>query len=167
MLNFRIKRRYKKKKSNADTSGPPAESMSVVYTNRDEATLPENRSTINDGLSPNPSGRLGLDAVPPKSGRTHLGKSSKRRLKRKYRKQRELERKGKKDKQQKGTIRLASWNVRTLTPGISDSVSGINDARKTAVIDKELSRLNIDIAALQETRLADSGTLKEKNFTFF
>ena len=158
--------RYKKK-SNADTSGPPAESMSVVYTNRDEATLPENRSTINDGLSPNPSGRLGLDAVPPKSGGTHLGKSSKRRLKRKYRKQRELERKGKKDKQQKGTIRLASWNVRTLTPGISDSVSGINDARKTAVIDKELTRLNIDIAALQETRLADSGTLKEKNFTFF
>ena len=159
--------RGSKKKSNTDTSGPPAESMSVVHINREEVTLPENRSTLNDGLSPNPPGRLGPDTVLPKSGGTHLGKSSKRRLKRKFKKQRKTEREGKKNKHQNHTMRLASWNVRTLTPGISDSAAGINDARKTAVIDKELTRLNIDIAALQETRLADSGTLREKNFTFF
>ncbi|XP_066294596.1 craniofacial development protein 2-like [Branchiostoma lanceolatum] len=28
-------------------------------------------------------------------------------------------------------------------------------------------RLNVDIAALQETRLADSGTLKEQDYTFY
>lgn len=43
----------------------------------------------------------------------------------------------------------------------------INDSRKTAVINDELKRLNVDIATLQETRLADSGTLKEKDYTFF
>ena len=32
--------------------------------------------------------------------------------------------------------------------------------------DKELARLQIDIVALQETRLADSGTQKEENYTF-
>src|SRR6201996_3765554 len=39
--------------------------------------------------------------------------------------------------------------------------------RKTAVIDKELQRLQLDIVALQETRLPDSGSIKEKTFTFF
>ncbi|KAJ8044655.1 hypothetical protein HOLleu_07447 [Holothuria leucospilota] len=53
------------------------------------------------------------------------------------------------------TLRLAIWNVRTLIPGFSDDLLQINDNRKTAVIDAELSRLNVDIAALQETRLAD------------
>jgi len=43
----------------------------------------------------------------------------------------------------------------------------IDDSRKTAVIDAELSRLNVDIAALQETRLADSGQLREQDYTFF
>ena len=40
-------------------------------------------------------------------------------------------------------------------------------ARKTAVIDTELTRRKVHIAALQETRLADAGTIKERNFTFF
>ena len=53
-----------------------------------------------------------------------------------------------------------------MTTGLSDNIQEIEDARKTAVIDTELLRLNIDIAALQETRLAESGTLREKNFTF-
>ena len=35
------------------------------------------------------------------------------------------------------------------------------------MINNELKRLNVDIAALQETRLADSGTLKEKDFTYY
>ncbi|XP_076047010.1 uncharacterized protein LOC143028573 [Oratosquilla oratoria] len=54
-----------------------------------------------------------------------------------------------------------------MTPGLSEDLQGISDARKTAVISSELLRLQVDIAALQETRLADSGTLKEKEFTFF
>ena len=64
-------------------------------------------------------------------------------------------------------LKLGSWNVRTMTPGYSEDLQDINDARKTAVINNELLRLQVDIAALQETRLADSGTLKEKDFTFF
>uniref|UniRef100_A0A2C9KQ66 Endonuclease/exonuclease/phosphatase domain-containing protein n=1 Tax=Biomphalaria glabrata TaxID=6526 RepID=A0A2C9KQ66_BIOGL len=39
--------------------------------------------------------------------------------------------------------------------------------RQTAIIDRELSRLNIDVACLQETRLADSGSLTESNYTFY
>ena len=53
-----------------------------------------------------------------------------------------------------------------MTTGLDDLLN-ISDARKTAVINDELLRLKIDIAALQETRLADSGTLKEKDYTFF
>ena len=54
-----------------------------------------------------------------------------------------------------------------MTTGLSASLQDIKDSRKTAVINDELKRLNVDIAALQETRLADSGTLKEKAYTFF
>ncbi|KAJ8031540.1 hypothetical protein HOLleu_24761 [Holothuria leucospilota] len=43
----------------------------------------------------------------------------------------------------------------------------MDDARKTAVIDFELHRLNTDIAALQETTLPSSGSLKEEHYTFF
>ena len=43
----------------------------------------------------------------------------------------------------------------------------INDARKTAIINNEILRLKVDIAALQETRLAGQGSIKEKDFTFF
>ena len=35
------------------------------------------------------------------------------------------------------------------------------------MIDKELQRLGVGIAALQETRLPCSGSLREKNYTFF
>ena len=38
----------------------------------------------------------------------------------------------------------------------------INDARKTAIINNELLRLKVDIAALQETRLAGQDSIKEK-----
>ena len=43
----------------------------------------------------------------------------------------------------------------------------MTDSRKTAVINNELLRLNVDIATLKETRLADSGALKEKDYTFY
>ncbi|XP_076035992.1 uncharacterized protein LOC143021955 [Oratosquilla oratoria] len=64
-------------------------------------------------------------------------------------------------------VNKGSWNVLMMTPGLSKDLQGISDARKTAVISSELLRLQVDIAALQETRLADSGTLQKKEFTFF
>lgn len=54
-----------------------------------------------------------------------------------------------------------------MRTGISDDLREMDDTRKTAIIDRELTRLNISIAALQETRLAASGSLKEENYTFF
>ena len=54
-----------------------------------------------------------------------------------------------------------------MCPGLSDDLQQIHDARKTAIIDCELSKLKVDIAALQETRLPASGSLKEKDYTFF
>jgi len=54
-----------------------------------------------------------------------------------------------------------------MRPGLKDDLQAMDDARKTAVIDRELHRLNIDIAALQETRLPESGSLKEEHYTFF
>ena len=50
------------------------------------------------------------------------------------------------------SLKLGTWNVRTMLSGISDDLRSINDLRKTAVINNELSRLNVDIVALQETR---------------
>ena len=54
-----------------------------------------------------------------------------------------------------------------MTTGISSDIQTISDLRKTATINNELLRLQVDIAALQETRLAESGCLKEKDYTFF
>ena len=54
-----------------------------------------------------------------------------------------------------------------MCPGLSSDLQAIDDARKTAVINKELARLNIDVACLQETRLPDSGSLRETDYTFF
>ena len=51
--------------------------------------------------------------------------------------------------------------------GISENLQDVSDSRKTAVINNELLRLNVDIATLQETRLADSGALEEKDYTFY
>ncbi|GFS12151.1 hypothetical protein ElyMa_003104100 [Elysia marginata] len=45
---------------------------------------------------------------------------------------------------------------RSMCPGLSNGLQQVNDARKTAIIDRELAKQNIDIAALQETRLAAS-----------
>lgn len=52
-------------------------------------------------------------------------------------------------------------------PGLSDDPQQIYDARKTAIMNRELRRLNIDIAALQETRLPSNGSLREQDYTFF
>ena len=54
-----------------------------------------------------------------------------------------------------------------MCPGLSSDLQAIDEARKTAVINKELARLNIDVACPQETRLPDSGSLRETDYTFF
>ena len=54
-----------------------------------------------------------------------------------------------------------------MTPGISADLREISDVRKTLVINNELKRLQVDIATLQETRLAESGSLRESDYTFF
>ena len=54
-----------------------------------------------------------------------------------------------------------------MTPAFSQDLQDISDVRKAAVINDELSKLNVDIVTLQETRLADAGTLKERDYTFF
>ena len=42
-----------------------------------------------------------------------------------------------------------------------------SDARKTAIINNELLRRKVDIAALQEKRLAGQGSVEENDYTFF
>ena len=64
-------------------------------------------------------------------------------------------------------LKLGTWNVRTMLTGISDDLRSIDDLRKTAIINNELLRLNVDIVALQETRLAEAASLREKDYTFF
>ena len=67
-------------------------------------------------------------------------------------------------------LKFSTWNVRTMTTGMTtdhDLTNENTDARKTAIIDTELSLRGIHIAALQETRLAGSGTIKEEHFTFY
>ena len=54
-----------------------------------------------------------------------------------------------------------------MCPGFNGDPQAMDDLRKTAVIDRELHRLCVDVAALQETRLTDDGTLREQNYTFF
>ncbi|XP_069161787.1 craniofacial development protein 2-like [Procambarus clarkii] len=54
-----------------------------------------------------------------------------------------------------------------MTPGLSENLQEVNDARKTAVINNELFRLQMDIVALQETRLPATGSIRKKEFTFF
>ena len=65
------------------------------------------------------------------------------------------------------TLKLGTWNIRTMTPGFSDDLQEVNDARKTAVIDRELSKLQMDIVALQETKLPETGSVRERDFTLF
>ena len=48
-----------------------------------------------------------------------------------------------------------------------DLDSSNTDLRNTAIIDSELSRWKVSIAALQETRFAGAGSIKEEHYTFF
>ena len=62
-------------------------------------------------------------------------------------------------------LKFGSWNVRTL---LDREASG-NPEHKTAIVAKELSRYNIDIAALSETRLNDEDQVTEvgSGYTIF
>ena len=64
-------------------------------------------------------------------------------------------------------LNIGSWNVRTLLPDTRSAA--IRPDRRTALVARELGRLNIDIAALAETRFADEGQLEEVGggYTFF
>ena len=54
-----------------------------------------------------------------------------------------------------------------MCPGFNTDPDSVSDLRQTAIIDRELNRLGVDIACLQETRLAGSGSIKEKHYTFY
>ena len=54
-----------------------------------------------------------------------------------------------------------------MMKGLWKDLPDVSDFRKTVFINDELRRLHVDIATLQKTRFADSGTLKEKDCTFF
>ncbi len=56
---------------------------------------------------------------------------------------------------------IASWNVRAMCPGYNSDPQSVTDLCKTATIDKELGRLNINVAALHETRLPEDGSPHE------
>ena len=54
-----------------------------------------------------------------------------------------------------------------MTTGMDTDIDNTSDARKTAIINNETLCLKVDIAALQETRLACQSSTKEKYFMFF
>ena len=54
-------------------------------------------------------------------------------------------------------MKIACWNVRTML----DSDDNDRPQRRSALVARELSRLDIDIAALSEVRFAEEGSLVE------
>ena len=54
-----------------------------------------------------------------------------------------------------------------MCPGINTDLDQIQDVRRTAILSEELNKLSVDIAVLQETRLAETGSLREAKYTFF
>ncbi|XP_063606654.1 uncharacterized protein LOC134781365 [Penaeus indicus] len=66
-------------------------------------------------------------------------------------------------------IKPSAWEAGMSAPCVQadQNLHSAGMPRKTALLDIELSKLGIDIVAFQETRLLESGSLREKNFTFF
>ena len=73
------------------------------------------------------------------------------------------ERKEKKKNSQVRRLTIGAWNVRTLL----DRTGTSRPERRRALVDGELSRYKVDIAALSETRYACTGQETDKNYTFF
>ena len=53
-----------------------------------------------------------------------------------------------------------------MCPRPSADLQQMDDSCKTTIINKELAWLNIDVACLQETWMASSGSLRESDYTF-
>ena len=56
------------------------------------------------------------------------------------------------------SLKVACWNIRTM----QDSDDSYHPQRRSALVARELGRLDIDIAALSEVRLAEQGSLTEQ-----
>lgn len=54
-----------------------------------------------------------------------------------------------------------------MCPSLSDDLSQVDDSRKITIINRELKRLHIDIAALEETRLQSNDSVREQDYMFF
>lgn len=72
----------------------------------------------------------------------------------------------KKPVSQKMKLKLATWNIWTL---LDSSRSCARPERRTALVWQVLNHYRIDIAALSETRLSDTGELEEvgKGYTVY
>ena len=64
-------------------------------------------------------------------------------------------------------MQLASWNVRTVCPGLSDDLQQVDDFRKTAIINHKCKTLSINIIALEATRLSSNSSLRQQDYVFF
>ncbi len=61
---------------------------------------------------------------------------------------------------------LAIWNVRTMFPILSNYFKQVDATRMTAIFDRKLVTQNLDITTFQETCLASSGSIREKDYKF-
>ena len=48
-------------------------------------------------------------------------------------------------REKRPALKLGTWNARTMMTGISENYQDVSDSRKTAVINNDLLRLNVDI----------------------
>ena len=53
-----------------------------------------------------------------------------------------------------------------MCPGLTNDLLQVGDVHMTAVIETEVTRLNVDIGELRETGLAQSGSFPEKHDIF-
>ena len=63
----------------------------------------------------------------------------------------------KKQRPKTTSLKLACWNIRTM----QDSDEADRPQRRSALVARQLARVDIDIAALSEVRLAERGSLTE------
>ena len=70
-----------------------------------------------------------------------------------------------KNQKQKENLIITSWNIQTLL----DNENADHPERHTLLVAHVLKGYNMDIAALQESRLTGKGTLQEEEggYTFF
>ena len=65
-------------------------------------------------------------------------------------------------------LRLKTWNGSAMIPGLTYHLQGVHDARRTAVIVKELSRLQVDsIVSLFKRPGSQELALRKKEFILF